>query len=80
MAAVLLLLLLFAVLNDGTRATRRGGPGLWCRVPRMALSGPSALVGQSEESGDKFHVVRGQLPQHLFITHSLAESCDDGSI
>jgi hypothetical protein len=49
-------------------------------VPRTALSGPGALVGQSEEGGDSFHVIRGQLLQHLFITYSLAEGRDDRSI
>jgi hypothetical protein len=32
-----ILLLLFAVLGDGTRATRLGNSGLWCRVPCTAL-------------------------------------------
>jgi hypothetical protein len=72
-------LLLLTVLGDGTEATRLGIPGLWCRVPRMALGGPGTLVDQSEESGDSFHVMRSQLLQHLFITHSLAEGCDDRS-
>jgi hypothetical protein len=80
MAAVLLLLLLFAVLGDGTRATHLGNPGLWCRVPWTALSSSGTLVSQSEECGNSFHVMRGQLLQHLFITHPLAESGDDGSI
>jgi hypothetical protein len=79
MAAVLFLLL-FAVLSDGIRSTRLGGPGLWRRVPRVALSGLGTFVGQSEESGDSFDVVRGQLLQHLFITHSLAEGRDDRSV
>jgi hypothetical protein len=35
-AVVLLLLLLFAVLGDGTQATRLGDPGLWCRVVALA--------------------------------------------
>jgi hypothetical protein len=78
--ATVLFLLLFAVLSDSTRATRLGSPGLWHRMPRTALSGPGALVGQSEESGDSFDVVRGQLLQHLFITHSLTEGRDDRSI
>jgi hypothetical protein len=73
-------LLLFAVLSDGARATSMGSPSLWRRVPCMALGGSGALVGQSEECGDSLHVVRGQLLQHLFITHRLAESGDDGSI
>jgi hypothetical protein len=77
---VLLLLLLFAVLSDGTRATRLGDPGLWCRLPCTALGSPGALVGQSEERGDSFHVMRGQLLQHLFIKYPLVESGDDGSI
>jgi hypothetical protein len=46
----------------------------------VALGSPGALVGQSEERGDSFHVMRGQLLQHLFIMHPLAESGDDGSI
>jgi hypothetical protein len=74
------LLLLFAVFGDGTRATRLGDCGLWCRVPCTALGGSGTLVGQSKERGDSFHVMRGQLLQHLFITHPLAESGDDGSI
>jgi hypothetical protein len=60
--------------------SRLGNLGLWCRVPCTALGGPDTLVGQSEEHGDSFHVMRGQLLQHLFITHPLAESGDDGSI
>jgi hypothetical protein len=77
-AAVLLLLL--AVLSDGTRATRLGNSGLWCRVPCTTLGSSGTLVGQSEKCGDSFHVMRGQLLQHLFITYALAESGDDGSI
>jgi hypothetical protein len=46
----------------------------------MALSGSSALVGQSEECGDNLHIVRGQLLQHFLIMYSLSESRDDGSI
>jgi hypothetical protein len=46
----------------------------------MVLGGPGALVGQSEEHGYSFHVMRGQLLKHLFITHPLAESDDDGSV
>jgi hypothetical protein len=46
----------------------------------VALGGSGTLVGQSEECGDSFHVMRGQLLQHLFITYPLAESGDDGSI
>jgi hypothetical protein len=67
-------------LSDGTRATRLGNSGLWCRVPCTALGGPGALSGQSKERCDSFHVMRGQLLQHLFITYPLAESNDDGSI
>jgi hypothetical protein len=78
MAAVLLLL--FVVLGDGTRATRLGNPGLWGRVPGTPFGGSGAFVGQSEECGDSFHVVRGQLLQHLLITYSLTEGRDDGSI
>jgi hypothetical protein len=78
--AVVLFLLLFAVLSDVTRATHLGSPGLWRRVPCMTLGGSGALDGQSEECGDSLHVVRGQLLQHIFITYSLAEGGDDGSI
>jgi hypothetical protein len=77
---VVLFLLLFAVLSDGTRATRMGSPGLWRRVPCTALGGSGALVSQSKVRGDSFHIMRGQLLQHLFITYPLAESSDDGSI
>jgi hypothetical protein len=59
LVAAVLLFLLFAVLGDDTRATRLGDPGLWCRVPCTALGSPGTLVGQSEECGDSFHVVRG---------------------
>jgi hypothetical protein len=69
-----LLFLLFTVLGDGARATRLGFPGQWCRVPRTALGSFGALVGQSEESGDSFHVMRGQLLQYLFVTYPLAEA------
>jgi hypothetical protein len=78
--AAVLFLLLFAVLGDGTRATRLGNSSLWCRVSCTALGSSDTLVGQSEECGDSFHIMRGQLLQHLFITYPLAESCDDGSI
>jgi hypothetical protein len=78
MAVVLLLLI--AALGDGTRATHLGNSGLWCRVPCTSLGSSGTFVGQSEERGDSFHVVHGQLLQHLFITHPLAESGDDGSI
>jgi hypothetical protein len=38
------LLLLFAVLSDSTRATRLGNPSLWCRVPCTALGSSGTLV------------------------------------
>jgi hypothetical protein len=59
LVAAILLFLLFAVLGDGTRATHLGDPSLWCRVPCTALGNPGTFVGQSEECGDSFHVVRG---------------------
>jgi hypothetical protein len=34
-------------------------PVLWGRVPCPALGGSGALVDQSEENGDSFHVTRG---------------------
>jgi hypothetical protein len=85
LGASVLLLFLFAVLRDSTRATRLGNPGLWCRVPCTALGSPGTLVGQSKKRGDSFHVMRGQLLQHFFITHPLnpkplAEGGDDGSV
>jgi hypothetical protein len=46
----------------------------------MALGGSGALVGQSEERGDSFYVMCGQLLQHFFIMYSLSEGRDDGSI
>jgi hypothetical protein len=66
--------------GDGTRATRLGSPSLWGRVPCTALVGSGAFVGQSKERGDSFHVMRGQLLQHLLVTYSLTEGRDDGSI
>jgi hypothetical protein len=78
--AAVLLLLLFAVLGDGTLATRLGNSGLWCRVPCTTLGSSGTLINQSEERGDSFHFMRGQLLQHLLITYPLAESGDDGSI
>jgi hypothetical protein len=78
--ATTLLLFLFTVLGDGTRATHLDNPGLWGRVPCPALSGSGALVGQSEECGDSLHVMHGQLLQHFFIMYSLTEGRDDGSI
>jgi hypothetical protein len=46
----------------------------------MALGVSGALISQSEECGDSFHVMCGQLLQHFFITYSLSEGRDDGSI
>jgi hypothetical protein len=46
----------------------------------MALGSSGTLVGQSEERGDSFHIMRGKLLQHLLITYPLAESGDYGSI
>jgi hypothetical protein len=46
----------------------------------MTLGGSGAFVGQSEECGDSFDVMRGQLLQHFLITYSLTEGRDDGSI
>jgi hypothetical protein len=71
---------LFTDPGDGTRATRLGDPGLWSRVPCLALGGSDTLVGQSEECGDSLHVMRGQLLQYFFITYSVKEGRDDGSI
>jgi hypothetical protein len=79
MAAVLLLLVV-AALDGSTRATRLGNSGLWCRVPCTTLSGSGTFVGQSEECGDSFHVMRRQLLQHLFITHPMSESSDNRGI
>jgi hypothetical protein len=59
LVAAVLLLILFAVLDDGTRATRLGDPGLWCRVPCTALGSSGPLVSQSKECGDSLHVMRG---------------------
>jgi hypothetical protein len=75
-----ILLLLFVVLGDSTRATRLGDSGLWRRVPCAALGSPGTFVSQSEERGDSFHVMCRQLLQHLLITHPLSESSDDRGI
>jgi hypothetical protein len=77
---VAVLLFLLSVLGDGTRATRLGSSGLWGQVPCTALGGSGAFIGQSEECGDSFHVMCGQLLQHFPITYSLSEGRDDGSI
>jgi hypothetical protein len=74
------LLLLVAALGDGTRATRLGNSGLWCRVPCTALGSSGTFVGQSKERGDGFHVMHRQLFQHLLITHPLSKSSDNGGI
>jgi hypothetical protein len=80
MVVTVLLLFLFTVPGDGTRATHLGNSGLRGRVSCMALGGSGAFVDQSEECGDSLHVMRGQLLQHFLITYSLAEGRDDGSI
>jgi hypothetical protein len=49
-------------------------------VPCTALGSSGTFVGQSEERGDSFHVMRRQLLQHLLITHPLSESSDDSGI
>jgi hypothetical protein len=54
-----ILLLLFAVLDDDTRATCLGNPGLWGRVPCTALGSSGTLVSQSKECGDSLHIMRG---------------------
>jgi hypothetical protein len=72
-----LILLVVAALGDGTRATRLGNSGLWCRVPCVALGSSGTFVSQSEERGDGFHVVCRQLLQHLLITHPLGEAGDE---
>jgi hypothetical protein len=80
LVVAILLLFLLSVSGDGTRATRLGSSGLWGRVPSSALGGSGAFIGQSEECGDSFHVMCGQLLQHFLITYSLSEGRDDGSI
>jgi hypothetical protein len=80
LVAVVLLLLFVATLGDGTQATHLGNSGLWCRVPCKGLGSSGTFVGQSKEHGDSFHVMCGQLLQHLLITYPLAESGDDRSI
>jgi hypothetical protein len=57
--AAVLIIIIFAVLDDGTRATCLGNPGLWCRVSYTALGSSGTLVSQSEEYGDSLHVMRG---------------------
>jgi hypothetical protein len=80
LVVAVLLLFLLSVPKDGPRATRLGSSSLWGRVSCTALGGSGALVGQSEERGNSFHVMCGQLLQHLFIMYSLSEGCDDRSI
>jgi hypothetical protein len=78
--AAVLLLVVVAALGDGTRATRLGNSGLWYRVPCTAIGSSGTFVGQSEERGDGFHVMRRQLLQRLLIMHPLSESSDNGGI
>jgi hypothetical protein len=80
LVAAVLLLLLVAVLGDGTRATCLGDSGLWRRVPCAALSSPGTFVSLSEERGDGFHFMCRQFLQHLLIMHPLSESSDDRGI
>jgi hypothetical protein len=78
MAAILLLLAI--ALGSGTRATRLGNSGRWCRVPCTAPGSSSILVSQSEERGDSFYVMCRHLLQHLLIMDPLSESSDDRGI
>jgi hypothetical protein len=41
---------------------------------------PSAFVLQVEELRDVFHLVGGQLPEHLLISHTLSKSDNKKSI
>ena len=50
------------------------------RVPCTALSGPGALVRQGKQGGNSFHLVCGQLLQHLLVTDPLSESRDNRCI
>ena len=53
------------------------------RKKRLTLGSPLiqlAFVGQSEECGDRLHIMCGQLLQHFLITYSLSEGHDDRSI
>ena len=79
-AALVSLFLLDTILDDGARTAGLGDPSLRRRVPGMALGGPGTLIGQSEECGVVVHIARGQLFQHLFVAHPLAEGSDDGSV
>jgi hypothetical protein len=65
---------------NSPRATRLGSSSLWSQVSCTALGGSGTFVGQSEERGDSFHVMCGQLFQHFFIMYSLSEGRDDRSI
>jgi hypothetical protein len=46
----------------------------------MALGGSGALVSESKERGDSFHIMCGQLLQHFLVTYPLSEGRDDGGI
>jgi hypothetical protein len=41
---------------------------------------PDALVCQAEEFRDVFHIVCGQLLEHLLISHTLSKSDNNRSI
>jgi hypothetical protein len=78
--ALVSLFLLDTVLGDGAGTAGLGDPSLQRRVPSTTLGGPGTFISQGEECGDVVHITRGQLFQHLFVTHPLAEGSDDGSI
>jgi hypothetical protein len=69
-------------LERWTVASGSRGPSSWfAGLSAMhGLSSSGAFIGQSEECGDSFHIMRGQLLQHFFIMYSLSEGRDDGSI
>jgi hypothetical protein len=80
LVVAVLLLFLLSIPGGSTRATQLGNSGLWGRVLCTTLGGSGALIGQSEECGDSFHVMCGQLLQHFLIAYSLSEGRDYGSI
>ena len=49
-------------------------------MPCTALNGPGALVRQGKQGGNSFHLVCGQLLQHLLVTDPLSESRDNRCI
>jgi hypothetical protein len=75
------ILVLATALSSGIYFGLADLPCLWSRlgVPCMPFCSPGSLVRQVEELRDIFHLMCGQLLEHLLISHTLLKS-DNRSI